>query len=209
VFAADGVALVADWLRLVNVRLALAAIVVLGTAWLTCKKPAPFVRGYEEAASYVVANTHETPLCLFDSLLHGNFIYHVRRHDPDRRLWVLRGDKLFYSLLSDPHAEYKEYARDKDDILALIYKYDPVFIVVEQPQVCFHMPMADALREVLRDHPERFRLEKTIPLETNYNHFQGVRLEVYRNLVRNPDRDINLEIDMLGLRHTIQTNVPK
>jgi hypothetical protein len=214
VFAADGIALAATLLseagaRGAPLRLALAGGVVLGTAWLTCKEPAPFVRGYEEAACYVVANTHETPTCLFDSLLHGNFIYHVRRHDPDRRLWVLRGDKVFYSVLSDPHAEYKEYAKDKDDILALIHKYDPEFIVVEQPQVHFFLPMAEALREVLREHPERFRLEKTVPLDTNYNIFAGVRLEVYRNLVRNPDPDANLEIDMLGLRHSIQAVVPK
>src|SRR5205807_8341028 len=142
--------------------LVLASLVIGGTCWATCRMPAPFVRGYENAARYVVANNQSSPFCLIDTYLEGNLVYYIRLHDPDRRLWVLRGDKLFYGVLSEPHAEYKEYARDKDDILALIYKYDPELIVVEQPQVWFHLPMAESLREVLREHPERFRLEKTV-----------------------------------------------
>ena len=37
---------------------------------------------------------------------------------------------------------------------------------------------------------------------------RGVALRVYRNLVRNPDRARNLEVEMLGLGRTLQTPLP-
>jgi hypothetical protein len=190
------------------VQAALAGILVLGTVYLVSRKPAPYVRGYEEAARYVIEHTDDSPTCLFDSFLNGDFIYQVRRQDPDRRLWVLRGDKLFYGVLSDPHAAYQEWARSADDVLALIYKYDPEFIVIEDPQIYFHMPMPELLRDVLHEHPERFRLETTIPVQNNCLGQYPIRLEVYRNLYRNDHPDRCLEVEVLGMRRRIQTTLP-
>jgi hypothetical protein len=205
--AADGLALLCGWLAVPRLRLPLAALVIGGTAWLACKDPAPFVRGYEEAARYVVAHTERSPVCLFDNFLNGNFIYQVRRHDPDRRLWVLRGDKVFYSVLCDPHVGYQEWAKGKDDLLALIFRYDPELIVVEEPQVYHPLPLAAVLRAALREHPERFRLETVIPVDSNHPLFQGVSLEVYRNLLRNERQERRLEVEMLGLRRSIQAMI--
>jgi hypothetical protein len=190
-------------------RVGFAAAVVLATAWLACREPAPYVRGYEEAARYVVEHTHDSPTCLFDSFLNGDFIYQVRRQDPGRRLWVLRGDKLFYGILSDPHAAYQEWAHGPDDLLAGIYRYDPEYIVVEDPQVYFHMPMPDLLLAVLHEHPERFRLEAAIPVQSNCLGARPVTLEVYRNLRRNPHPDRCLEFESLGMRRRMHTTLPR
>jgi hypothetical protein len=216
-FAADGLLLIGrSAVRVLSltdsVRWALpaglAVLVIGGTVWLDVRRPAPYVRGYEEAARYVVEHTEQSPTCLFDSFLNGNFIYQVRRHDPERRLWVLRGDKVFYSVLSDPHAGYEERARGEADILALIAHYDPELIVIETPQVYFRLPMPDAVRAVLQQHTERFRLETVIPLDSNYPSFRDVKLEVYRNLQRGEHPGGRLEIDVLGMRRTIEATLP-
>ena len=73
------------------------------------------------------------------------------------------------------------------DCLDLIARADPEYLVVESPQVFFHMPMPDLVRSVLQQHTERFRLETVIPVESNHPSFRGVSLEVYRNL-RHGDR---------------------
>jgi len=164
------------------------------------------VRGCEEAARYVVENNEQTPICLFDGFLNGDFIYQLRRHDPARRLWVLRGDKLFYGVLSDPHGGYAEWAKTQEEVLDLIFKYDPELIVVEDPQIYFDLPGARLLRQVLQDHPERFRREKTFSLSSNHVTFRGKRLLVYRNLLRNPKRAEVLEIKMLGLGRSLQAS---
>ncbi len=189
-------------------RAGMVGAVVLGTAVVSCREPAPYVRGYEEAARYVVEHTTDSPTCMFDSFLNGDFIYQVRRHDPERRLWVLRGDKLFYGVLSDPHAAYQEWVHGEDDILALIYRYDPEFLVIEDPQVYFHMPMPERVRAALHGHPEYFRLEATIPVQTNSLGPRPIRLEVFRNLRRNDHPDRCLEFEVLGMRRRFQTTLP-
>lgn len=207
VFAADGIAIVSQWLGGLGLHAFLAASAVAGTCLTSCGIPTPYLVGYEAAARYVVAQTQQTPVCLFDSYLNGDFIYQIRRHDPGRRFWLLRGDKLFYSVLSDPHAAYQEYARGEDDVLAGIFKYAPELIVVEEPQVQYRLPMGEVLRAALRNHPERFRLEARIPVESNNGNFRGVTLAIYRNLLPNANRERSLELNMLALGRSIRAEM--
>jgi hypothetical protein len=181
-----------------------ATILVVGTAWEAFPKPTEYVRGYEDAARYVVEHNSETPVCLFDEFLGGNFIYQVRRHDAGRRLSVLRGDKLFYAVLSEPTGGYEELVRGEAEILALIYKYDPELIVVEEPQIHFEVPMAQLLRRTLRNHPERFEVVKVVPLDSNHVAYRGKKLVIYRNRVRNPRREPLNSIRVLGLGRDIK-----
>ncbi|OWK42958.1 ArnT family glycosyltransferase [Fimbriiglobus ruber] len=111
------------------------------------------LHGYADAARYVVANRTTDRPVLFEGVLTGGFVYQIRQADPDRRLWVLRGDKLFYAVLSDPHGKYEEFAGTDADVLAVLHEADPEYIVVEEPQLLFDLPAADRLRAVLRAHP--------------------------------------------------------
>jgi len=174
-------------------------IVIVGTAWQTASWQGRYVRGYEKAARYVVDHTSATPVVLFDGFLNGDFIYQIRRLDPARKLWVLRGDKLFYGMLSDPHGGYEEWARSETEILDLIFKFDPEYIVVEEPQIYFKLRAAELLRQTLEAHRERFRLVEMVPIDSNHVTFQDKTLRIYRNLLRNPRREEIREIRMLGL----------
>jgi hypothetical protein len=185
----------------------LAGVVVVGWCQAVWQPPG-YVRGYEKAARYVLENTHETPVCLFDNYLNGNFVYQMRRLDPQRRLWVLRGDKLLYGVQSDPHVAYVEWARRQDDVLRLLTRYDPELLVIEEPQIYESLPGAELLRRTLHDHGEQFRLEKVIPIESNRRLYADKRLCIYRNLQRNPCRERSLELEMLGLGTSIQTQMP-
>ena len=187
----------------------LLGTVIGGTAVTAMDGPNYYVFGYEEAARYVVDNNRESRLCLMDGFLNGGFIFHVRRLDPERRLWVLRGDKLLYTMLCDPHAGYKEHAQEESEVLALLHRYDPELIVVEEPQIFFDLPAARLLRQVLHDHPERFRLETSVPIRSNRPRFVGHRLEIWRSLVRNPERSENLEIEMLTIGRSLGAEVKK
>ena len=205
-FAWEGI----DWIasRLPRARPVLAAILLCGTLWIDTQRPPLYVRGYEEAARYVVANTRSSRFTFMDGFLNGGFIYQVRRHDPGHRLWVLRGDKLLYGVLNDPNGSYKEYAGGEDAILEILYRYDPEFLVIEEPQVRFKIPMGERLRQTLAAHPERFERVKSIPIESNVPVFRGVRLDVYRSKVRNPHPERRLEVDMIGLGRALVTEVP-
>jgi hypothetical protein len=142
---------------------------------------------------------------LFDNYLNGDFIYQVRLRDPARRLGVLRGDKLFYGVLSDPHAAYREYVTGEEDMLSLIYRYDPELIVAEDPQIAFQLPKAALLRKILETRTDRFRLERTIALRTNVPAFSGVSLRIYRSLLRNPRPEPLLRLEMAGMGSPLET----
>lgn len=205
-FAAEGALLLGPRLA-PALRPALPLVLAAGTAWSAAQEPVSYLRGFERAAGYVAANMARARFCLIDCYYDGNFIYQMRRADPGRTRWVLRGDKLFYGTLGDPHAGYKELVNGEEEILAVIARHDPEYIVVEEPRAYHRMPMADRLREVLREHPRRFRLVKSIPVETSYRGPRGMKLLIYRNRVRNLRPDARLELEMLGLRRSISTVV--
>jgi hypothetical protein len=177
---------------------AVVSLVLVGIGVQSWLVPRYHVYGYEDAARYVVEHNDATPVCLFDGFLNGDFIYQLRRLDPQRRLWVLRGDKLLYTMLSDPHGGYEDHAKTETDVLRLIHRYDPEWIVIEEPQVHFDVPGARLLRKTLRENPERFSLEKVIPIRSDHPFFKDHELHVYRNKVRNPNRANVLELKDLG-----------
>jgi Dolichyl-phosphate-mannose-protein mannosyltransferase len=215
-FAAEGITLMANWLRTPKLSLPLAALVIIGMSWSIIAAPNFFVRGYEDAARYVVAKSTNSPFCFFVGRLNGNFIYQLRRHDPNRRLWVLRADKLLFSTLISSHVEYKQFAGDDEDIIATIFKYDPEFLIVEAPQISNSIGVDDQarvdfeerVRTVLKNHPERFLLEKEIVIESNDPEYSGMRLQIFRNMLRNERPERRLELEILMLRQSLQTDVP-
>lgn len=216
IFAAEGISAVVGWLRTPRLYLPLTALVVAGVGWTSVGKAQTFVRGYEEAASYVVANSGSSSFCLFVGGLNGDFIYQIRRHDAGRRLWVLRDDKLFFSVLYNAQVDYRQHITSDQDILDTIFKYDPEFIVVEEGKDAMIVPeeerisaaMEQQVRSVVRSNPERFRLERIIQVEGNADVKRGTQLHIFHNIFRNQNPERHLEIDLLILRRAIEAQVP-
>lgn len=159
-----------------------------------------YVRGYADAAKYVVSHRQTDRPVMFDGVLTGGFIYQVRLLDPSRTLRVVRGDKLLYAVMSDPHGGYVDLAATEDAVRERLHAADPEFIIVESPQMFdLVMPAADRLRVVLITDPHCYRFEGYVKFASNHYMFQGSRLEVYRKLDRNPTPDDRAAIPVLGL----------
>lgn len=207
-FAAHGLGAVAAWMRAPKLYLPLAAVVVVAASLSVLSKPRTFVRGYEEAARRLASQPDAPPFCLFVGRLNGNFIYQLRRHDPARRIWVLRADKLFYSVLVNTQTDYKQYAAGETEILDTIYKYDPAFIVVEDPPGAAWIAAEDRLRSIIESRPERFRLESDMALDTNNAEMSGTRLKIFRNTFRNPNPERRVGVELLMLRRSVEALAP-
>jgi hypothetical protein len=207
VFAVEGI----DFLSFGSRRAwaALVAVVGVGTLLTSASQPTPYVRGYAQAARFAAGNWGDATTCFFDGWLDGDFIYQVRLQDPQRRFWILRGDKLLYSVVSgDQAAGYAEYTRTDDDILATLYKYGPGLIVVESKSASTGYAIAERLRAVLTAHPERFALAAEFPIETNIPRLANTKIQIFRNLARDPAAPKRLEMEMLMLGHPIGTALP-
>ncbi len=186
----------------------LAALAIIAALWQALATPVRYVRGYEEAARYVVANTHASRFTFIDGFLNGNFIYQVRRHDPGRQPLGAARRQAPLRRAQRPQPRLREYAGSEQQILDTLFRHDPELIVVEQPQVLFDIPAAERLRQTLAAHPERFELVKTVPSTTNAPIFQGVRLDIYRSRIRNPAPGRRLSLDMLGLGRALEADLP-
>ena len=165
-----------------------------------------YVRGYEDAARWMLAHRATDRPVLTDGELTASVVYHVRLHDPARRVTVLRGDKLLYAMFSDPTTNYTEFARTSAEVLAILHDYDPEFVVVEDPAPSFReTPVAgtELLARTLREHPEQYRRVNVIPLRTNYDRYEDVVLVIYRKLHRNPRPKSAVAIPVHGLGKTL------
>jgi hypothetical protein len=215
-FAADGVALIASRLRAPKVYLPVAALVLVAMGWTALAKPLRYFSGYQETARYVVENTKTSPYCFFVGDLNGNFVYQIRRHDPARRIWVLRADKLLFSVLIVPGGEAQQFAKSEQDILDTIFEFDPEFLVVEEPPQVEQLSETDRVRRgfqeqtrvTIRNHPERFKLEKEIAVDSNDPQYSGTRIQIFRNTLRNEKPKRKFELQILMLRQSLQTDVP-
>jgi hypothetical protein len=159
----------------------LALVVLVGTLATTAMTPVPYVIGYESAARYVVENTKSSRYCLFDRYMNGNFIYQIRRHDPERRIWVLRADKILYSSLIEARNDYRELVSNEQELLQTLDEYSPEFIILEEPQLGLPLPMAIKLRDTIHNHPEQFKLAASFPIQSHIPLFRDAFIHVYRN----------------------------
>jgi hypothetical protein len=161
--------------------------------------PTQYLRGYAQAAQYVVDHTEASTFTLFDGYLDGNFTYQIRRMDPQRRLWVLRGDKLFYASVVNVGQQYTEFVNSEAEMARMLESYDPELVVVESPPLGDRWtPGARLLRRLLAEHPDRYRLELRIPVERQSSTGETV-LHIYRSLIRNPTPRSSVELEMLTM----------
>jgi hypothetical protein len=135
---------------------------------------------------------------LFDGLLDGSFICAVRSQDPQRQAWVLRGDKLFYAVRSDPFAGYVDWSADERSILETIHRNNPSYIVLEEPPGKFDMPGPKLLRLTIAKHPDKFIREQTIPVEQARLGWLAEReLHIYKYALHDPLKPRVVELKML------------
>ena len=190
--------------NLSSASLAAVLFLVVVTGASTVAKERPTIRGYEEAAAFVLEHSGESKFCLFDGWWDGNFTYQLRHLDPHRRLSVLRGDKLFYGFICVPDTDYTEYAANDREMLDLIDRQSPKYIVVEEPQIMTHIPAAERLRTLLREHPDQFALAKSIPVRGG-KLVRDYELRIYHNLAVHSAEKRPVEFEVLGLGKSVRS----
>lgn len=173
-----------------------------------------YVFGYSDAAKWVVEHrTTDRPI-LVDGEFAGSLVYHTRLHDPNRKIWVLRGDKVVYNQFSDPSTGYRQYAHTEAEVLELLEKWDPEFVVVEDPQPDFHrVAGSELLQQTLLANSgegKPYEVAEQFPVRSNYDRFTepGATLVVYRKKHRNPTATTDIQIEIIGLGRTVGTTRP-
>lgn len=161
----------------IGAALVLGGVTVYQVTEVRDKAPA-FAEGYDAAARYVL--THSTsPTVFFDGYNNGYFTYFMRALDPQRSMYVLRGDKLLSSA-SITNYWMKTHAHSEEDIRKIFDRYGPHYIVVESDPWSGSPPIHQALREFLKSGP--FELVHEIPIVTNRQPLEQKSLQIFEYL---------------------------
>jgi hypothetical protein len=148
--------------------------------------------GYEEAAQFVLASDPGATVMFSGDVDTGYFTFFVRKHDPSRRLVVLRADKILTtSKMARPSVEDR-IARP-EEIYETLREFGTRYVVIEdQPS---QSRVLEWLRQELRS--PRFVERRRIPLRANDVRLRGTSLAIYEFLdSSNPDPGATLSIHL-------------
>ena len=191
-------------------RIPLALVVIGGAMFWTLKQPVPWVRGYGDAASYLLEAHEPGPAILFfDGHLSGTMIYELRTRDANRELWVLRSDKLLYAAKSDPSHGYIEHVADRDAMVKRLIEVAPDYIVIEEPRARTDTPMARRLRDYLKSDQTAFAL--VAAFEVHHNNLEwldGVTIQIYKSRRNHSEGERRIRIPMLWQGGAIDAVIP-
>jgi len=157
------------------------------------------VRGYEDAAKYVVAESSGAHTVLVGAYHNGNFVFHVRAQDPRGRLAVLRSSKVLYTSAVMPRFGTKVFCRNEADILKLLRRFGTRFVVIEDRPVKREEDneATRALRRLVRGG--RFARRKSIAVESNDPLLKDLRLDLYEYLDCREVEEGYVEIELMSI----------
>jgi len=185
-----------------------AGIVAATVAWqvFAVSQIAPkYATGYDEAARFVLENS-ESPTVFFDGYNNGYFTYFMRALDPDRSMYVLRGDKLLSSTSIAGRNRLEVHAEDERDIVGILEQYGVQYVVVEDKNT-IKIPIHGVLRRILKRN-DRFELVKTIPVDTGSpstrEPLEGISLLIYEVHDRGTPKDGILELHLPVVGQTLR-----
>jgi hypothetical protein len=166
-------------------------------------RPTLAAPGYETAARYV-ASLEPTPTILYSASIDtGYFVFFVRKHDPQKRLVILRSDKLLTTSLM-AQLSVEDRIQDPSDIYAILRRYGTRFIVIED------RPSGSIPLDWLRDElvTDRFVERKRFPIGDGAPELRGVSLAVYeyREAVQ-PEPGVELDLSLPVARRRIKVSL--
>jgi hypothetical protein len=148
--------------------------------------------GYEEAARFVIESDPGATVLFSGDIDTGYFSFFVRKHDPARRLVVLRSDKvLTTSKLGRPSVE--DRIDRPEEIYRVLHTFGTRYVIIED------RPSRSRVLEWLRQelHSSKFVERKRIPIGTSDIRMPDTSLVIYEFVDRTPpDKDAVLDMHL-------------
>jgi hypothetical protein len=175
---------------------AVALTVLIGYQFVVAAGREPtYAEGYEAAARYVLEHPKGESVLFSGNVDSGYFPFFVRKHDPNRRLIVLRADKTLVT--SNLKRIFKENLTTPEEIHQMLQDFGVGYVVIED--MPYASPTLALLREELKGSD--FVLRERIPFRTNGPELAGVDLAIYeyRNYrPANRDRPLQMYLPLVS-----------
>jgi 4-amino-4-deoxy-L-arabinose transferase-like glycosyltransferase len=129
--------------------------------------------GYEEAAQYVVNNWKGEAILYSSSSDSGNFIFFIRKHNKNKKIIVLRADKILAT--SRLKRIFDDRIKDPKEIQSLLNTFGVSYVVLEDRK--YRSKALEWLRDEVRT--DRFVLRNRIIIRSNISQLKGTSLAIY------------------------------
>jgi hypothetical protein len=184
------------------------AVIVAGMALLqvsvvTGREP-NYAAGYDKAARFVLDHS-ESPTVFFDGYNNGYFTYFMRAGDPDKSMFVLRGDKLLSSSSIGPKRWLEVNVHSSEEMEEMLQQYGVQFIVVEKYDYSGGVKVHQDFRDFLQS--DDFRLLKEFVIDTNRTPLLGQHLQIFEYLKRRPVTADYIELKLPVVGQTIRASL--
>jgi hypothetical protein len=172
------------------------AVVIAYQALISAGVRPEHAEGYEDAARYVVEHSRSDSVLYSAAIDTGYFVFFTRKHDPERRLVVLRADKVLTTSRMGELA-FESRLKNAEEIVPIMRRFGVGHVVIEETR--YPEGPLTWLQEVLKT--DQFVLRRRIPLETTDRRLAGTSLAVYEYRGQTAaDRDaiIQMNIPLVG-----------
>jgi hypothetical protein len=161
----------------------------------------PDIRGFGRVADFVVSDS-DCVSVLYDGYFNGNFVFHMRARDKERRVFVFRASKIIFSTNIILEWGYNELVKDVSGLYELLDRYSIKYIIQEERDR-LKTEGNRKLREWVKGR--KFTIVGKYPVHNPRLGGPGSLL-VYRysDYVSEPVREIELDMPALGRRISVK-----
>ena len=160
------------------------------------------MRGYEQAAAYVLEHAPADSVVLFSGNRDGSFIFNMRagkRGDVS----VARADKLLFRVSIERERGIQDRQLTGERIAEFFHQHGVRYIVYD-PDFWQDLPSMAALSALLEDH-SRFALVQEIRTTANFNQADK-RLRIYQFLGELQSPALPLGAELVGIGTELKAN---
>jgi hypothetical protein len=182
--------------------IALVAVTIVVQGRQAVAVPLPSAAGYEAAAEYVIDHDPGATVLFSGPVDTGYFTFFTRKHDPARRLIVLRADKVLTTSLMG-HLSVEDRIQRPAEIYDALRRFGTRYVVIED------MPSDSRVINWLREEltSRRFRERLRLPIVSTAARLRGVDLVIYEFVDAGPpatDAVLAMNIPLVGQSVTVK-----
>jgi hypothetical protein len=158
----------------------------------------PMVSGVEEVAQYVLS-LPESDIVYYQGFLDGDFVFYVRKFDPERTHMVAREKQVVVGHLG---GEPTKILQSEEQVANFFQSWGIRYAVIEDHD---DSPGLEGIHALLNSG--QFELLRTFPVRTNQSNLRTRKIDVFRYQGELHRTDRTVTIPMLTLRHNISANL--
>lgn len=183
-----------------TLALAAGGVIALVCAGNALIFEAPKIGGMDEVARYVTA-LPESEVLYFQGPLNGNFIFMVRRHDPEKRHLVAREKQVQAIRVFEAYGSRK-IMETPDEFVNFVKTWGIRYVLLENREMFTGLgPVRGALLS------GQFELVRVFPLWGNQHHLMDRRVYLYRFRGQLNRSSVPVVVPMMTIRRDIKVDL--